>query len=150
MILDLKNILGYEGDASIECTPVKTCPPGRGFILDGNENLKIFKIHNILIFKLDITFCNPFFTPVKTCPPGRGFILDENENCVCPPGWAFDENGNCVPCPSELGFIVDAQGRCVCDSSRGLILDPVAGRCICPPGYELNENGICVESKYCL
>ena len=108
IFFNLEIISGYEGDASIECTPV------------------------------------------KTCPPGRGFILDENENCVCPPGWAFDENGNCVPCPSELGFIVDAQGRCVCDSSRGLILDPVAGRCICPPGYELNENGICVESKYCI
>ena len=98
-------IEGYEGDASIECTPV------------------------------------------KTCPPGRGLILDENENCVCPPGYAFDENGNCVPCPSELGFIVDSQGRCVCDSSRGLILDPVAGRCICPPGQELNAQGICVDSK---
>ena len=148
---------------------MKTCPPERGFILDENENFQ----NALLFFKLDTTFCYSFFkifaiiknilnilgyegdasiecTPVKTCPPGRGFILDENENCVCPPGWAFDENGNCVPCPSELGFIVDAQGRCVCDSSRGLILDPVAGRCICPPGYELNENGICVESKYCL
>jgi hypothetical protein len=66
---------------------------------------------------------------------------------VCPPGYAFDENGNCVPCPKELGFVVDSQGRCVCDSSRGLVLDVIAGRCVCPPGQELNEQGICVDSK---
>jgi len=65
---------------------------------------------------------------VKTCPPGKGLILDENENCVCPPGYAFDENGNCIPCPSNLGFIIDSNGRCVCDSSRGLV-SKVAFRC---------------------
>ena len=84
---------------------------------------------------------------VKTCPPGKGLILDEKENCVCPPGYAFDENGNCIPCPSDRGFIVDSEGRCVCDSSKGLVLDPSTKRCVCPPGKELNENGFCVDGK---
>jgi hypothetical protein len=75
-------------------------------------------------------------------------ILDENEKCVCPPGYAFDENGNCIPCPSDRGFIVDSNGRCVCDSSRGLVLDPTTNRCVCPPGKELDKDGFCVDSKF--
>ncbi len=85
---------------------------------------------------------------MKTCPPGKGLILDENEKCVCPPGYAFDENGNCIPCPSDRGFIVDSNGRCVCDSSRGLVLDPTTNRCVCPPGKELDKDGFCVDSKF--
>ena len=76
--------------------------------------------------------------------------MDENENCVCPPGYAFDENGNCIPCPSDRGFVVDSDGRCVCDSSRGLVLDPTTKRCVCPPGKELDPNGFCVDSKLIL
>ena len=82
-------IEGYEGDASIECTPVKTCPPGRGFILDENENC--------------------------VCPPGYAF--DENGNCVpCPKelGFIVDSQGKCV-CDSSRGLILDIlSGRCVC------------------------------------
>jgi hypothetical protein len=85
---------------------------------------------------------------VKTCPPGKGLILDENENCVCPPGYAFDDNGNCIPCPSDRGFIIDSNGKCVCDSSKGLVLDPTTKRCVCPPGKELDQNGFCVDSKF--
>ena len=40
---------GYEGDASIECTPVKTCPPGKGLILNEREEC--------------------------VCPPGNGSML---------------------------------------------------------------------------
>ena len=48
---------GYEGDASVECTPVKTCPPGRGLVLNAREEC--------------------------VCPPGHAF--DEDGNCIpCP------------------------------------------------------------------
>ena len=100
---------GYEGDASIECTPV------------------------------------------KTCPPGKGLIFDENENCVCPPGYTFDDDGNCVLCRTDLGFII-VGGKCICDSSRGLVFDAISGTCTCPPGYRLTapitEGGVCEESKF--
>merc|ERR1719490_572408 len=83
---------GYEGDASIECAPV------------------------------------------KTCPPGRGLVLDAREECVCPPGHAFDEDGNCIPCPREFGFIVDERGVCVCHQPN----------CNCIQGYTGNPRTGCV------
>ena len=63
-------------------------------------------------------------------------------------GYAFDENGNCVPCPSDKGFII-VNGRCICDSARGLVLDPVTGSCVCPPGQELNAQGVCEDLPEC-
>ena len=80
---------GYEGDASKECTPVKTCPKGRGLVLDENENC--------------------------VCPPGHAF----NEDGVCIPcredlGFIINSAGYCV-CDASRGLVfVPATGRCEC------------------------------------
>ena len=73
----------------MECTPVKTCPPGRGLILDERENC--------------------------VCPPGHAF----DENGVCIPcrrehGFIIDSAGYCV-CDSSRGLVFDrTTGVCVC------------------------------------
>ncbi len=91
-------------------------------------------------------------TPVKTCPPNRGLIINEREECVCPPGYGFNEEGVCIPCREDLGFVVDPiTGRCVCDSSRGLVFVQATGKCECPEGYEVDPrdpvNGVCVPGE---
>jgi hypothetical protein len=45
---------GYEGDARRGCTPVKTCPPGRGLMINEYDEC--------------------------VCPPGQAF--DENGICI--------------------------------------------------------------------
>ena len=79
---------------------MKTCPPGRGFILDENENC--------------------------VCPPGYAF--DENGNCVpCPSelGFIVDAQGRCV-CDFSRGLILDpVNGRCICPPGQELNEDGI-------------------------
>ena len=89
---------------------MKTCPPGKGFILDENENC--------------------------VCPPGYAF--DENGNCIpCPAdrGFIVDSNGRCV-CDSSRGLVLDpTTKRCVCPPGKELDANGfcVDSMCFFPP-----------------
>lgn len=80
---------GYEGDASLECTPVKVCEEGRGLILNEREEC--------------------------VCPPGHAF----DENGVCIPcryedGFVVDPRGYCV-CDKDRGLVfTPSSGKCEC------------------------------------
>eukprot|EP00095_Tigriopus_kingsejongensis_P012598 maker-scaffold642_size120736-snap-gene-0.27 protein:Tk12598 transcript:maker-scaffold642_size120736-snap-gene-0.27-mRNA-1 annotation:"GH13743" len=85
---------GYEGDASIQCTPVKTCPAGSGLILNEFEEC--------------------------VCPPG--FVLDSQGICApCRFDVGFIiENGRCI-CDYTKGFVLDLSGKkCVCPENHSI------------------------------
>jgi len=44
---------------------------------------------------------DPFLAP--KCPTDKGYIVDERGNCICPPGYAVDEDEHCQPCPVDKG-----------------------------------------------
>ncbi len=86
-------LTGYEGDAALGCTPVKTCPAGRGLVLNEREEC--------------------------VCPPGHA--LDPDDGVTCIPcrrdlGFVVDLRGRCV-CDKERGLVYDVTtGGCVCPS----------------------------------
>lgn len=75
-------------------------------------------------------------------------MLDDFGNCVCPPGSALNENGNCALCSSEKGLKIDERGHCVCNLERGMIIDE-RGNCICPIeyGYRIDAKGNCIREN---
>ena len=98
-------LVGYGGDASTECIPVKTCPPGKGLILDEHENC--------------------------ICP--LGYTFDENENCVlCRTdlGFIIDSRSECV-CDGSRRLVFDAISRtCTCPP-RYRLSAPINARGVC-------------------
>ncbi len=110
---------GYEGDASVECTPIKSCPPNRNLIL--NEHDKC------------------------VCPPFHAF--DENDVCIpCPSdkGFIINNLGYCV-CDSARGLIFDARSKtCVCPPGY---FQNTEG--ICEEEPECRVDPHCSTIKYC-
>ncbi len=104
----------YEGDASLECTPVKTCPPGRGFVLNEREECVCPPGHGFdergvcIPCREDLGFVVDPITGRCICDKTRGLIFDVSTgSCVCPEGYEIDrETGVCVPGQRDFFCIV--------------------------------------------
>ena len=92
-------ITGYQGNAAIRCTPVPTCPPGRGLILNERDEC--------------------------VCPPGH--YVDADGYCVrCPTELGFVLVGGRCICDTAKGLVPSPDGKaCVCPP--GMELGPGGG-----------------------
>ena len=95
-------ITGYQGNAAVECTPVPTCPPGRGLILNEREECVCPPGH----YTNDEGVCVRCPTELGfvlignqcICDSSRGLVLSEDgSECVCPPGFIMGPDGVCIP-----------------------------------------------------
>ena len=91
-----KCITGYQGNAAIECTPVPTCPPGRGLVLNEFDEC--------------------------VCP--AGYYLDDEGVCVrCRTELGFVLIGGRCICDSSRGLVPSSDGStCICPP--GMELNP--------------------------
>jgi hypothetical protein len=96
-------ITGYQGNAAIRCTPVPTCPPGRGLILNERDEC--------------------------VCPPGH--YVDADGYCVrCPTELGFVLVGGRCICDTAKGLVPSPDGKaCVCPP--GMELGPGGGVLLC-------------------
>jgi hypothetical protein len=121
-------ITGYQGNAAIECTPVATCPPGLGLILDENEECVCppgyyrdvegvcVRCRTELGFVLIGNQC--------ICDASRGLVLaPDGESCICPPDFIMGPDGICIP---DLECEVDEQcsDPKYCELSNNTCADP--------------------------
>merc|ERR1719305_927672 len=108
-------ITGYQGNAAIECTPVATCPSGRGLILDENEEC----------------VCPPGFEmgPDGVCIPILECTVDDE--CADPKYCELSNNTCSDPCvkwpcgPNAYG--TPTGHRCICKCIEGYIGNPITG-----------------------
>ncbi|QQP34980.1 Putative LOC101893139, partial [Caligus rogercresseyi] len=113
-------IEGYEGDASVECFPIKTCPANSGLILDNSENC--------------------------VCPVGYGFTEDGREcvPCLKENGFVLNSEGKCV-CDEARGYEYNTEsGRCECPPGQRL---NNFGICENVPDCQVDDD--CPTQKYC-
>uniref|UniRef100_A0A0K2TAS5 Putative LOC101893139 [Musca domestica] n=1 Tax=Lepeophtheirus salmonis TaxID=72036 RepID=A0A0K2TAS5_LEPSM len=113
-------IEGYEGDASIECFPVKTCPANSGLILDNREEC--------------------------VCPTGFGFTENKDEciPCLKENGFILNNEGKCV-CNDARGYEYNPDsGKCECPPGERL-----NNFGICERVPDCEEDPDCPTQKYC-
>jgi len=94
-------ITGYQGNAAIECTPVPSCPPGRGLILDENEECVCppgyyMDSEGVCIrCKTELGFV--LIGNQCICDSSRGLVLSpDGQSCVCPPDYEMGPDGICI------------------------------------------------------
>ena len=160
-------ITGYQGNAAIECTPVATCPSGRGLILDENEECVCppgyyMDSEGVCIrCKTELGFV--LIGNQCICDSSRGLILSpDGQSCICPPDFEMGPDGVCIPI-LECTVDDECADPKYCELSNNTCSDPcvkwpcgpnaygtpTGHRCICKRIEGYIGNPITGCSKFC-